>query len=386
MKEDYFLVLSPSEWKDNAVSNMQISAELSKKNTVIYVETPGRRFPKLSEYKRVFSRLKRFFIRPTEESFTGLNPQNVIIYSPLAIPNHSNIIFRTLNTFFLTYQIKSILKKYNLEDFHIWTFSPYWLPVINKLKRKKLIFHCVDGLHTYDDSSSFKNDYLNLVKQSDLLFTPNSLIYNELKRENTNTFQIGHGVTEENLRSDRGDLKIPTELQECNSRILVYAGTLANWVDYDLLLNLADTIQDSTILLIGYVHALAPKEKVRKLLDHKNTLSVGYKDYQDLPRYFKFSSIGLVPYISNNEHIQYSTPTKFLDYFAFGLPVVTTNYPAAHDMDGLANIATNHEDFINNVVSLKLESQDELELKKKRIAFAENNTWSKQTMRMLKRF
>ena len=53
----FFLVLSPSEWSDNAVSNMQISAILSKNNDVVYVETIGTRIPKFSEWRRVISRL-----------------------------------------------------------------------------------------------------------------------------------------------------------------------------------------------------------------------------------------------------------------------------------------------------------------------------------------
>mgnify|MGYP001367037627 CR=1 FL=1 len=61
MNNKCYLVLSAGEWNDNAVSNMQISAELSKKNSVLYVETPGRRFPKFSEYKRAIARLIRIF-------------------------------------------------------------------------------------------------------------------------------------------------------------------------------------------------------------------------------------------------------------------------------------------------------------------------------------
>ena len=48
------LVLSPSEWSDNAVSNMHISSKLSLDNNVIYFETIGGRFPKFSELGRVF--------------------------------------------------------------------------------------------------------------------------------------------------------------------------------------------------------------------------------------------------------------------------------------------------------------------------------------------
>ena len=62
MKDNFFLILSPSEWSDNAVSNMQISAILSKNNKVVYVETIGTRLPKISEWRRVVGRILNFFV------------------------------------------------------------------------------------------------------------------------------------------------------------------------------------------------------------------------------------------------------------------------------------------------------------------------------------
>ena len=44
LKNRNILVLSPSEWSDNAVSNMHISSQLSLENKVVYLETIGGRF------------------------------------------------------------------------------------------------------------------------------------------------------------------------------------------------------------------------------------------------------------------------------------------------------------------------------------------------------
>ena len=91
-KKYSFLVLSPSEWGDSAVSNMQVSAELSKKYDVIYIETPGRRLPRINEFFRVIIKLKKFVFGSRKTQHKGLSPENVKIYSPLAIPI-DNIFF-----------------------------------------------------------------------------------------------------------------------------------------------------------------------------------------------------------------------------------------------------------------------------------------------------
>ena len=63
LKNRNILVLSPSEWSDNAVSNMHISSQLSLENKVVYLETIGGRFPKLSEIGRVFRRIVNFLVQ-----------------------------------------------------------------------------------------------------------------------------------------------------------------------------------------------------------------------------------------------------------------------------------------------------------------------------------
>ena len=95
------IILSPSEWSDNAVSNMHISSNLSLYNNVVYLETIGGRFPKISEFGRVIYRLLNFFgFKKKEKINKGLNPKNVKIYSPLIIPILNSNFFDIFNKFF----------------------------------------------------------------------------------------------------------------------------------------------------------------------------------------------------------------------------------------------------------------------------------------------
>lgn len=373
------LILSPSEWKDNAVSNMQIAALLSEHNKVVYVETMGGRMPRLSELGRVWERLGRILRGAASGRHRGLDPRNVTIFSPFAIPLHGNTMVDWLNQRMLAFQVRRLLRRVGMRRPIVWSFSPHWEPVAQVLERQCLIFHCVDALHTYDASPVFRARFERTMRSADLVFTPGVLLEQELRRLNPSTYRIGHGCGLEHLEyRDAGNM--PADLQAVPEPRAVYAGTLANWVDYRLLADVARRLPDISFLLIGYVHALAPRDQVKKLLALPNVHHLGYKNFADLPLYYRRSAVGIVPYQADNEHIRYSSPTKFLDYIAAGLPVVSTRFPAAEAMESMVMCADTAEEFAAAIE--KAIAGSSLERAAYRRAFARDHTWERQVATM----
>lgn len=376
------VVLSPSEWRDNAVSNMHISSILSESNNVIYVETMGGRLPRLSELGRVWQRLKRIFIPAiSNDESRGLGRKNVEILSPFAIPLHSNKLISIINRKLLVFQINRKLRKRAIKNPLIWSFSPRWLPIIKHLQYSNMIFHCVDALHTYDASPEFKEQYIESVALANIVFTPGILLEQELKEINKFTYRIGHGCGMEHLHYNFSE--VPIELHDIPEPRVIYSGTLANWVDYDLIYDVAYKLPNVSFVLIGYIHALAPRDKVQKISALKNIHLLGYKDFKDLPVYYHASKIGIVPYQASNEHIQYSTPTKFLDYLAAGLPVISTRFPAAEAMNEWVKCIDTVEEFVNTVEYLLQNDTDEL--KENRRSYAATNEWGSKVSEMSNR-
>jgi len=375
------LVLSPSEWKDNAVSNMHISAILSENNRVGYVETMGGRMPRWSEVGRVWARLKRMIgsASTARGNRQGLDPRNVQILTPFAIPIHGNWLVDRVNQKLLVVQIRRFLSRLGMRRPLIWSFSPRWESVVANLAHDLSIFHCVDALSTYDTSPSFRSQFERTVKQADLVFTPGILLEQELRQLNPSTFRIGHGCGQEHL-DYKGDGSRPEDIGAVSSPYVIYAGTLANWIDYELLTQAAEALPKVSFVLIGYVHAFAPKALVERLVGLDNVHSIGYKNYSELPRYYEHASVGIIPYMANNEHIQYSTPTKILDYLAAGLPVVSTRFPASESMQPMITCVSSAEEFISAVVWL-LETQSEQSLVARR-QFAIDNSWEAQVGKM----
>lgn len=374
------LILSPSEWGDNAVSNMQIAALLSEFNTVAYIETMGGRLPRLSEVGRVFRRLKFFIIgMKTDQSNRGLDPHKTNIVSPLAIPFHGSKIISYFNTWILTWQIRRAMNRLEMTRPIIWSFSPRWEAVASKIDHEILIFHCVDSLHTYDNSEAFKRQYERTVRGASLVFTPGVLLERELSLLNSATYRIGHGCGSDHLALPCDDT-VPADMVNIPEPRAIYAGTLANWLDYELLEEVARRLPFVSFVLIGYIHALVPHIKIETLNSLRNVFLLGYKNFDELPRYYRGAVIGLVPYQAENEHIRYSTPTKFLDYCAAGLPIVSTRYPAAESMGKIVACATTPDEFVAEINKALANNSPKVALAQKE--FGRSHTWEQQVSKM----
>jgi glycosyltransferase involved in cell wall biosynthesis len=374
------LIMSASDWGDNAVSNMQIAAMLSELNTVVYIETMGGRIPNIREFGRVLRRLKSFFSGANaNRSIKGLNPRNTNIVSPLAIPHHRYGIVSWFNNLILIWQVRRILKRFNMSKPIVWSFSPRWEAVIGAIEHELVVFHCVDALHTYDASDAFKKQLERVVRSANLVITPGVLLERELKILNPATYRIGHGCGADHLKQSN-NIGESEDLADIPKPRAIYSGTLANWVDYPLLTEVARRLPKVSFVLIGYIHALAPRDQVDILISLPNVFHLGYKNFDELPDYYRGATVGLVPYQDENEHIQYSTPTKFLDYFAAGLPAVSTRYPASEAMGDMVSCASTPDEFVEAIKQAINENTESAV--QRRIDYARNHTWEQQVAKM----
>ena len=145
------------------------------------------------------------------------------------------------------------------------------------------------------------------------------MLFRELKKIKNNIIRVPHGCDDRYSKKFLKKVEVEVEnLKSIKKPRAIYVGTLANWIDYDLLIHSVQSNKNVSFIIIGYVHALAPKDKVEELLNCTNVFHLGYKKFEELPKYINASDVCLVPYDQNNLHIQYSTPTKFLDYLATG--------------------------------------------------------------------
>ena len=160
----------------------------------------------------------------------------------------------------------------------------------------------MDALNTYDQSKRFNDQLRRVAEKSDLILTPGSLLEIELKKLNKNTTRISHGCDDRYSKFLKRK-KFLKDFSFLKKPIAIYVGTLANWVDYDLLIKCVSDNVKIPFVFIGYIHSLAPTDKIKELMSFSNVFHLGYKKFEVLPDYINNSDLCIVPY---NEKMPYT--------------------------------------------------------------------------------
>jgi glycosyltransferase involved in cell wall biosynthesis len=343
------ICLAPSEWSDNPVSNMHLMARLAAHNRVLYVETIGTRMPGFRDAARVLRRLKRAWEGP-QEIAASLTPSMLTIYSPMALPYYGSPLVASLNAKWVGRSIRQVAQRMGFDQPIVWTFSPRYFSIVESLNPKVLIYHIVDELSTYRGArnEAFLETESRLIERADLVLAAGRRLFEKKSGRNPHTYHMPNATDISLMRQTLDPGEIPSELSDAKHPIIGYVGTLANWVDYDLLFSLATAHPEWTLVLVGYVHALTPVAAIEKLRALPNVRFTGQQPFGRLPEYYRTFDVCIVPYVPN-EHIYFSNPTKFFEYLATGRPIVSTDFPSARDFGELVRIGRDTGEFVRHV-------------------------------------
>jgi glycosyltransferase involved in cell wall biosynthesis len=159
---------------------------------------------------------------------------------------------------------------------------------------------------------------------------------------NPNTILVPHGVDYEHFsKALRDDLPVPDDMKDIPHPILGFFGLIRDWVDLDLLAEVARARPAWHLVLLG--DSTVDLSPYRNL---PNMHFLGRKSYADLPAYCKGFDIGLIPF-KVNELTRAVNPIKLREYLAAGLPVVSTPLPEVMAYDGPVRVGDSAESFVD---------------------------------------
>lgn len=109
--------------------------------------------------------------------------------------------------------------------------------------------------------------------------------------------------------------------------VLGYVGTIGHWFDWSLVFSLAQTNPSMRIRLIGPIYTVPPAGmplniEIFPACDHASAI-----------QWMQGFSVGLIPFIKN-ELTASVDPIKYYEYFALGLPVLSTRFGEMALRDG----------------------------------------------------
>ena len=354
---------------------------------ILYIESLGLRAPQLGssrDWKRILRRLKRGVV-----AFLG-GPaqveQNIWVLPPLVLPGlHHWGIARWFNRKILDFTIRRFMGRHEFDQPVIWTYHPMMLDVISSVGHGPIVYHCVDdvsavpGIH----QENYKTAEINLLKRADHVFTTALPLKAYCEKFNPNTVYFSNVVDFEHFAS--GDINTeeePPDLKEIPRPRLVYHGVLSDYkVDFQLLLDAARLKKDWHWVIIGEERQGQKSPLVEQLRELKNVHFLGYKSYEELPRYLQRMDVGLLPSLLN-EYTRSMFPMKFYEYIAAGLPVVSTPLDFTKEIKEALKISGNLSDFIDGI---QIQINKGLISYKDREIFVSDKRWEIRTKKMINR-
>lgn len=362
--------------------------EFAKYNRVLFVNSPGIRFPSFRDgrfaWKRVLGKLKSLAksTRPAE--------RNIWVMTPFAIPIISGFgrLISWINERLLLWQIKRAMSDLGFQTSVLWVTVVVANAVALRLKRELgcyLVYYCVDNVTVFPgvDSAFLAALEEDLHRGADIAFFVNHALLVQHQGRNQNTFYIGHGVDFEHFsRVQTDSLPVPEDMlpivRASQGLIVGYMGEI-NGIDTDLITYLAGQNPSVAFVFIGTVC-----EDVSVLQVLPNVFFLGQKAYQDLPDYLSCFAVCCLYYKTNLEFNKFRNPKKLLEYLATGRPVVSVDIPEVSHFGGTIAIAKTFAEY-SQLLQLAL-SEDSAFNRSERVNIAASQTWEKIAASILDRF
>jgi len=246
-------------------------------------------------------------------------------------------------------------------------FQPFWLDF---LKYRKCVFRIRDANSAVPGfSHSMKAAEKRLAKTSDAVFySAKNLAPYVRNLFPQKAAYLPNGV--EYSHFDRPCPRVPKEYLNLRNPIVLYVGVIDHRFDIDLVHDLSVKLPYCDFVLIGPAFI-----GIKRLCRRENVHCLGSIAYDHIPKYMKYAHVGIVPFRSGGGRgcLDSISPLKMIQYFASGLPTVTSAWDELTMMSPPASICHNLEEFSEAIASAIDSPPDAEELK----AFARRFDWGK---------
>ncbi len=377
LKNENIICISSIDWDFVWQGHQEIMSTFAKKgNRVLFIENTGIRSPGFKDIPRLKKRIVNWL-----KSVKGFRKvtDNLFVYSPLLLPFPYSRLARLINKHLL---LKPLLRWMKATEFHspiIWTFLPTGiaLDIINAVDTKLLVYYYIADFDVLADNlKKLKVTEGRVIKRCDIIFAQGRVLADKCKGSNENVFIFPFGVNTTVFENflQRPSVTLPEDLKNVKKPVIGYVGGIHKHVDTDLLLYMAKAHPEWSIVLVGPVQT-----DISRLKDIKNIISLGQKNFVDLPVYINSFDICIIPYVVS-DYTKTVYPTKLNEYHMMGKPVVSTYMPEVASFNetnnDLVGIANTYEEFVA-LIKRSMKS-DNAALAKARVESARKSSWSER--------
>jgi glycosyltransferase involved in cell wall biosynthesis len=367
-----FVVLS-DDWNGLPTSAIHLFRRLARTNRVFWFNTVGR-LPRLTQADvgKVFRTLgkwargrKSTARQAPEHAGPGVHEIN-----PLMVPWFKPWV-RRLNRRCLVRKYRQLRERHGITDPIQVTTFPYAVDFLKAIPEGLKVYYCVDEFLDYPGVNH--RDWAAM--EAELLETIDALVVTsrDLTRKRMNScplLHLPHGVDFEHFYDAVAQAEPVAALENIRRPIVGFFGLISEWVDLGLIAHLSEAFPDASFVLLGRADVdLGP------LAGRPNVHALGFVPYAELPRYARYFDVGLIPFVLNSL-TRAVNPLKLMEYFALGLPVLSTRLPELETIEGPLRLAVTRGEFESGLRDL-LHGRSSFDADEA-FAAARMNTWDQR--------
>ena len=340
MLEGENIICFAKDWSEDPTSNNHVMRLLARKNRVLWLNSIATRAPKLSssrDLEKIARKVRDFARGPVEVA------PNLHVYTPIVLPFPHLPAAALVNHSILRPTLAALRRKLGMGSFQLWTFIPTALPYLGMPGEKLVVYYCTDEWASFShvDGERIGRMEGDLCRRADVVFTTARSLWERKRGLNVNTHLALHGVDHQHFARALDDgTTITEDLASCRRPIIGFFGLVHDWIDLSLLAHVAERRPDWTVAVIGKANV-----DVSTLARLPNVKLLGRRPYEELPRYCKAFSVGVMPFVLN-ELTSNVNPIKMREYLSAGLPVVSTDLPEVRGYADSVRVARSPDEFL----------------------------------------
>ena len=349
------IIVGIQPWDIAIGSNCKnIALEFSKHNRVLYVNPPLDRITRYKQkeikpirkriqiskglqpdIENLFENLWNLYPKTFVESINWLNTG--MIYSYLNKRNSRRF----------ARDIQNAMHRLNFKDILLFNDSSMFLGLHLKelLSPKLYIYYVRDNLvkvpYWQKHGERIEPE---VIQKADLVVNNSEYYVDYTTQFNRNSVMVGQGCDVKMFTAINNSFPLPEEFSTIPSPVIGYVGSLTTLrLDIDLLVYIAKTRQDWSIVLVG------PEDnsfKQSALHNMRNVYFLGNKPVDSLASYIKAFDVAINPQVINEITIG-NYPRKIDEYLAMGKPVVATATKAMQMFENYTYLAADKHDYVN---------------------------------------
>lgn len=244
---------------------------------------------------------------------------------------------------------------------------PFWWPLARKAREAfgwPVVYDCMDN---HAGFSVIRPEMLSqeqgLIASADLVVVSSPFLEEEARRHNANVVLLRNACEYEHFA-------LPTKAPGPRP-VIGYYGALEDWIDADLVADVAERRPDWSFVLVGRPVSL----DTSRLSRLANVSMPGEQPYPLIPGWLHQFDVAIIPF-KRTPLTEATNPVKAYEILASGKPIVSVPIPEMAALGPLVRLAATAAKMEREIANA-LAAEDPALIEARR-AFAREHTWSKR--------